>query len=300
MVARSRFVAPAALAAVLLLVAAVVLFTRGGDDRRGASTETRAAKRAPVTPSTRAKAKARTPVAATLDLGPNPLRGDAARHAAVPILMYHVIAAPRPGTPLAQLWVAPERFSAQMAALADAGYRAVTLGRVFAAWNRGTALPHRPMVVSFDDGYLSHARSAAPVLRSHRWPGVLNLELHNLGPDGLPVHLLKRMVRDGWEVDSHTLTHPDLTTVDAARLRTELVDSRAEIQRRFGQPANFFCYPAGAFDDRVVAAVRAAGYAGATTELPGLARSGDRMTLHRIRVNGDDSPAALLSRIAGA
>lgn len=290
---RSRFIAPAALATVVLLAAAVVLFTRGGGDRRAVRPQSSASKQ-------RHPAAAKPRPAITADLGPNPLRGAAARHAAVPILMYHVIAAPRPGTALAQLWVAPERFSAQMAALAGAGYRAVTLGRVFAAWNRGTALPHRPVVVSFDDGYLSHARSAAPVLLAHHWPGVLNLELHNLGPDGLPVHLLKRMVRDGWEVDSHTLTHPDLTTVDATRLRTELVDSRAQIRSRFGQPANFFCYPAGRFDDRVIAAVRAAGYAGATTELPGLARSGDRMTLHRIRVNGDDSPAALLSRIGGA
>ena len=57
-------------------------------------------------------------------------------------------------------------------------------------------------------------------------------------------------------------------------------------------PVNFFCYPAGRYDDTVVAAVQAAGYLGATTTNYGLARPGDLYTLYRVRINGTDSISA--------
>jgi hypothetical protein len=64
---------------------------------------------------------------------------------------------------------------------------------------------------------------------------------------------------------------------------------------------NFFCYPAGRYDATVEAAVRAAGYLGATTVQPGLAGPrGDRYALPRIRVNGSETPAQVLAAITSA
>ena len=66
------------------------------------------------------------------------------------------------------------------------------------------------------------------------WPGVLNLELHNLGPGGMTVREVERLVEAGWELDSHTLTHPDLTGVQAAQLRREVAGSRRELHEERG------------------------------------------------------------------
>lgn len=228
--------------------------------------------------------------------------GAAARRKAVPILMYHVLGSPPASAPLPELWVSKATFQEQLAALARAGYQAVTLKAVFGAWESGGPLPRRPMVVSFDDGYYSHASIAAPALRTYGWPGVLNLALQDLGPDGLPRHLAQRMAKDdGWEIDSHTLTHPDLTTLDDARLRAELTGSRDRIKAIFGEAPQFFCYPAGKYDAHVEAAVRAAGYRGATTELPGAARrSDDAYALPRIRITNADTGSALVRRLQAA
>ena len=230
------------------------------------------------------------------------VRGAQARRAAVPVLMYHVIKAPPPGTPYPELWVAPERFSAEMAALRRDGYRGVTLLQVLHAWHTGSALPRHPVVVSFDDGYLSQERSAFPVLRRLGWPGVLNLEVNNLGPAGISVHAVRALLAAGWEVDSHTVTHPDLTTVDDARLRAELVTSRRLLRRRFGPGvATLFCYPSGRYDARVEAAVRAAGYRAATTTQPGSATpADDRFALPRVRVDGSDDAATVLAAVRAA
>jgi peptidoglycan/xylan/chitin deacetylase (PgdA/CDA1 family) len=216
----------------------------------------------------------------------------------VPILMYHVVSAPKPGAPYPELYTPEPVFAAQMRALAQRGYHGVTLGQVDDYWRRGYALPRRPVVVSFDDGYLSDYTHAMPVLRGLRWPGVLNLAVDNVRPGDLTAHQVRSLIRAGWEVDSHTVTHPDLTTLSDTALRDELVRSRAYIRSHFGVPVNFFCYPSGRFNARVVAAVQAAGYRAATTTQPGLATPGSPFTLARIRVDGQDGVGGLISKLA--
>jgi peptidoglycan/xylan/chitin deacetylase (PgdA/CDA1 family) len=277
---RRSFVAPLVVAACAIVVALVA--TSGGG--RGTS-----------------HARAR---------GQTATRPDRARHhtrprivhgphdSPVPILMYHVVSAPKPGAPYPQLYTPKDVFAAQMRALAGRGYHGVTLAQVYDYWTKGYALPRHPIVLSFDDGYLSDYTHAMPVLRALGWPGVLNLEVNNVRPGDLTEHQVAALIRAGWEVDSHTVTHPDLTTLPDARLREELVRSRAFIRQRFGVPVDFFCYPAGRFDARVVAAVRAAGYRAATTTQPGLANPASPFTLARIRVAGQDGAAGLLANLA--
>jgi hypothetical protein len=63
---------------------------------------------------------------------------------------------------------------------------------------------------------------------------------------------------------------------------------------------DFFCYPGGSFDARVVRAVRAAGYLGATTTQPGLARPSELFTMPRIRIDSGDGPRELAKKLAEA
>jgi peptidoglycan/xylan/chitin deacetylase (PgdA/CDA1 family) len=221
---------------------------------------------------------------------------------AVPVLMYHVIAPAPAGAKYAGLWVAPEALRAQVAALARAGYHAVTLDAVLDGWEGEDTLPRHPVVLSFDDGYLSQGKDAGAILAARGWPGVLNLAWHNLGtPGGITRTRVKELIGAGWEIDAHSLTHPDLTTLGAAALRHEVAGSRAAIRRAFGVPADAFCYPAGRFDPAVEAAVRDAGYRAATTELPGAATPGqDRFALSRIRVDAGDTAAAVLAKVRAA
>ena len=217
----------------------------------------------------------------------------------VPILMYHVIKAPTASTPMAELWTPAETFKATIELLKKDGYSGVTLDQVWQAWNGGPGLPAKPLVISFDDGYLSHTVTAKPILQAAGWPGVLNLEGKNIGKGGLTTNQVEGLIAAGWEIDSHTLTHPDLTTLDGAALKTELVDSRKLLQEKFKIPVNFFCYPAGKNDARVRAAVEAAGYKGATTVEPGIASKSDNpYLLPRIRVNGTDSAATVAARVS--
>ena len=103
----------------------------------------------------------------------------------------------------------------------------------------------------------------------------------------------------GWEIDAHSLTHPDLTALDGAALTREVAGSRARDPaplRRHARGSS--ATRQGGYDAEVVAAVRAAGFEGATTTEPGLARRAEPFTLARVRVDRGDGSAGLARKLA--
>jgi peptidoglycan/xylan/chitin deacetylase (PgdA/CDA1 family) len=215
----------------------------------------------------------------------------------VPILEYHAIEPPISTDPFPELFVDPQDFKAQMKWLDDQGFEAVTLDQVEDAWYKNGKLPVKPIVVSFDDGYLSQYVDAFPVLEKRDWPGVLNLVAQ--GAD-LPDADVKKMLDAGWELASHTITHVDLTTVDSTTLEHELAGSRQMLRQRFGVPVDNFAYPLGHYDDTVISAVHRAGYVGAQTEISGVADAAHPYILDRIEILLSDGLPGFISKLQSA
>ncbi|MGK2954618.1 MAG: polysaccharide deacetylase family protein, partial [Solirubrobacterales bacterium] len=270
-----------------LAVAAVAVFlvTRGSDD---ASQETGS----PTASTSSPKGAAPLPEAA----GAQPDSTWEPSKSPVPILMYHVIGEPAAGVevPYPELYLSVDDFQDQVDWLDDNGYRAVTLIQVQDAWYDGATLPEKPIVLSFDDGYLGQYTDAMPILQEKGWAGQLNLKSE--GSD-LSSTQVKKMIKAGWEIASHTITHPDLTSISAEQLEEELTVSRDTLEKDLGVKVENFCYPAGVYNDEVVAAVEAAGYRGATTVDPGLAEKSEPFTLKRIRIDRGDTSQALASAL---
>jgi peptidoglycan/xylan/chitin deacetylase (PgdA/CDA1 family) len=214
----------------------------------------------------------------------------------VPILMYHGVQAAPPGAPYPHLWVPRRRFAAQISMLHRRGYHAVTMRALADAWAGRRALPRKPIVLTFDDGYRSDATVAMPLLRRLHWPGVLYLEagaLKTRGAQGMSRRAVRAVLRNGWELGSHTIDHVDVSTLGPRRLRYEIGYSRRLFQRMFGVRIESFCYPGGSFDHAAVREVQRAGYSTATTVKEGLGTRRRRYTLRRIRVDGGDTAAEL-------
>ena len=215
----------------------------------------------------------------------------------VPVLEYHAIQPPVPGAAEPQLFVPQADFEAQMGWLNDHGYEGVTLDQVEQAWYHNGELPPKPIVISFDDGYLSQYVAAFPALKRYQWPGVVNLIAQ--GSD-LPNGDVKRMIGAGWELGAHTITHVDLTTVDPATLQREVAGSRQILRQRFGTPVDNFAYPFGHYDNTVISAVRNAGYVGAQTEIPGVADAAHPYVIDRIEILLSDGLPGFISKLQSA
>jgi peptidoglycan/xylan/chitin deacetylase (PgdA/CDA1 family) len=283
------------LVVVVGLAAAIVVAASGGDSGSpGSAGRDARASTKPASKTHKARGGSTVTGTATGKPGTTP----------VPVLTYHVIAPPPPGAPFPGLYVPVDQFAAQMQALKSAGWHPVTLDQVQAFWKRGVPLgPGKPVVLTFDNGYHSQYANALPVLRRLGWVADENIQLSGLPPSqgGLTDAEVRALVEAGWELDTQGISHADLITLDAADLHYQVATARQILRTRYNVPVNWFCYPSGHYDATVIDAVKAAGFVGSTTTIPGIATpAGDPYRLPRLRVLAGTSPSSLLAEIASA
>jgi peptidoglycan/xylan/chitin deacetylase (PgdA/CDA1 family) len=188
------------------------------------------------------------------------------------ILAYHAISPTWP----AALSIEPERLDAQLAALTAMGYRATTFTEAV------TKPPaQRTLAVTFDDGFRSIIELALPILERHNMVGTAFIPTAYIGPDGTArwpgidrwiggphepeLALMSwadvdRLQQAGWEIGSHTVSHPSLTRLADGALHEELAESRRVCEERLGTRCAAVAYPYGDVDRRVMDAARACGY----------------------------------------
>ena len=230
----------------------------------------------------------------------------------LPVLMYHRVGDAHNDWE-SKYCVSPERFAAQMQTLESRGWKAIGLD-TFVAWlDSKLELPQRSFLLTFDDGFLGVHDHAAPILSALGWPATVFLvssligkrdswcEAHN--PSGATYPLMdagqiRELQGQGFRFESHTRSHADLPTLDDDALRTELAGSRADLEDLLGNRVDYLAYPFGRYDERVLKAAKAAGYAAAFSTQPGFNRHDiDRFRLRRLDVFGTDTPAALVRKI---
>ncbi len=215
----------------------------------------------------------------------------------IPILMYHVIE--NYSGPYEQLYTAPAVLRCQIAYLKEQGYTAVTVHEALNHWQKGTPLPPKPIILTFDDGYRSAYTEAFPILKEFKFKATLYLHTAKINtPAGLTHEMIKEMSRYGLEIGSHSLTHPDLTKISSARLCNEILLSKKELEKITGKEVTTFCYPAGRVNMRVKEEVRKAGYLGAVTTKYGPATIQENpYSLSRIRINKSDLLQGFIKKV---
>jgi peptidoglycan/xylan/chitin deacetylase (PgdA/CDA1 family) len=184
----------------------------------------------------------------------------------------------------AELSVRPRAFERQLIHLLDAGYVGTTFESAVSS-----PPAERTLAVTFDDGFRSVLTLAFPVLerlglpasvfvatafpdsgRPLSGPGIDHWLTGPHADELVPLSWgdLGILAEAGWEIGSHTRTHPRLTELDDERLAEELEGSRTACEERLGVSCRSLAYPYGAVDDRVAEAARRAGYSSGAT-LPG-------------------------------
>jgi peptidoglycan/xylan/chitin deacetylase (PgdA/CDA1 family) len=176
----------------------------------------------------------------------------------VPILMYHhVEVAPKDS----YLRVPAAKFEEEVRLIRNWEYTAISTSMLVDAITKGAELPPRPIIFTFDDGNEDIYTTAFPIMQKYGFTGVLYLPYYYVGtPNYMTVDQIKEMIAAGWEVGSHSLTHPNLQLADPGQLRAEIVDSKQKLESLLGVPVLTFAYPFGDVSGAAVDYVRFAGY----------------------------------------
>jgi peptidoglycan/xylan/chitin deacetylase (PgdA/CDA1 family) len=188
------------------------------------------------------------------------------------VLCYHAVSP----TWAASLAVTPDELEQQLRLLVRRGWRGAT-------FHDAVLRPpwRRTLAVTFDDAFLSVLELAHPIMARLDLPGTVfaptsfmdqrrpllwkGIDHWAATPDAPELQSmcwedLQRLIDQGWEVGSHTRTHPRLSTLDDESLQAELEGSRHEIEQHLSGSCDSLAYPYGDVDERVVASARGAGY----------------------------------------
>ena len=128
----------------------------------------------------------------------------------------------------------------------------------------------RGVVLTFDDAWADNHANALGPLRRHGLPAMLYAPSRLLGRSGYMTRSqLLEMDAGGVTIGAHSRNHPDLRACSPLELESEIRGSKEDLEDLLGKTVNSFAYPTGLLDDRVVEAVRAAGFTSAVTTRAG-------------------------------
>ncbi|WP_421997000.1 glycosyltransferase [Reyranella sp.] len=257
-----------------------------------------------------------TPRLETIALGPSPepdyarhvvwdgavvLRADAqARESTpqLPVLLYHRIAEDGPAA-LARWRQTPEDFTAQMRWLRRNGYHAVSSDTARRHLADGRPFPGRPVLITFDDGYLDFHVDAWPILRANDFTAEVFVVTDRVGRDaawdaalGPPAPLMdwphiQELAAQGVGFGSHMASHAHMADLSSRDIVLEAARSRSALERALGRSCDAIAAPFGETDARFRRIVRQCGYSvGFGTEPGPAGPDHDCLQLPRIEVVG--------------
>lgn len=220
-----------------------------------------------------------------------------------PVLIMHHVKPDKPTDDQIELGLTlpPALFGQDIDYLATHGYHTISARQLVSYLRSGGKLPSKPVVLTFDDGYTDMYTQVYPVLRKHQMtatffvvPGFFDR------PRYLTWKQVIDMSRHGMDIEAHSMTHPDLTTLSPARAWQEIWGSRHVLQSRLHRPVEVFAYPYGAYNASVLNDVSKAGYwAGFTTHRGYRQARSQLLTLPRVYVTREDIPALFARLLTG-
>lgn len=225
----------------------------------------------------------------------------------VPVLMYHSVAETGPQA-FAPYRVSPKALRDHLRLLKRHGFYSLSLDEWAGAVRGKQRIAGRPVVITFDDGYLDFVEFALPILVEHGFSATMFVVTERVGGSSdwdapaIPAQRLMgwdqlRLVQEqGIAIGSHSLSHKDLLKLGDEEVRMQAEQSRRAIAEQLGNEPTLFSYPWGQSDERVRKIIETAGYDAAVSTSNGSGPFGglsslndDIMALQRVEILGSDS-----------
>lgn len=201
-----------------------------------------------------------------------------------PILMYHSLTESEGNS----LKIPPAEFKEHMKWLKDNGYYTLTPEEAYIVLTENKKPAEKIVWITLDDGYLNNYTDGFPILKELEMKATINYITSKLGSSNyFDLNQMKEMSQSKLiNIESHTVSHLDLNTLEDDRITTELKDSKSWIDKELNQTTSLLCYPAGRYDERVKKIAEDVGYKMAVTTEPGYAKKSDGLFgLKRVRIS---------------
>ena len=220
----------------------------------------------------------------------------------IPILMYHQVT-PNAHPDFIACSITPRMFKSHMKILKLLRFTPVNLTQLEDFRNGKTVLPKKPVIITFDDGYQECIDYAVPILKENGFTAVFYVPTDYVGTNSywlvpelgieFPIidwETVKHLDSSGFQIGSHSLSHPYLAEIDPEDCFDELDRSRKVLEERLGHEVVHLAYPYGSFNESVRALVAEAGYRTACTVKERFFRfEDDPLLLPRVNIMGSIS-----------
>lgn len=174
---------------------------------------------------------------------------DPNRKLKLPILLYHSVTDKTWG--YTDLHVSPKEFDQQMKYLKDNNYTSLNFSEL-----ENANQYEKPIIITLDDGYENNYTEVYPILKKYNIKATIFVCEGNIGKTNV---LKKEQIAEMSglvDIQSHTITHPDLTKIDNKSLEKELKESKEKLQEITGKEINTLAYPAGQYNEYVLEITR--------------------------------------------
>jgi peptidoglycan/xylan/chitin deacetylase (PgdA/CDA1 family) len=182
----------------------------------------------------------------------DPLRRTLVDKTSIPILMYHSIADDDEiGVhPYYRTSTSPQVFAQHMGYLHDQGYKTINLADAVGLLQNNPST-RKCAVITFDDGYGDFYKHAFPILNHHGFTATVFLPTDYIGSARMRFNKrecltwaeVRELREHGIRFGSHTVTHPQLRTLDDNGINRELSESKSTIEDKLGGSVDSFSYP---------------------------------------------------------
>ena len=232
----------------------------------------------------------------------------------IPILMYHSISE---GVSHRRAYyetnTSPKVFEEQMRFLCENGYCSITLGAAVKLID-ACKDNQKTVVITFDDGYRDFYTAACPLLSKYGFSATVfvvtglvgGAKAQFNGKDCMSWTEMREMRSHGIEIGSHTVTHPELESMEPAAIEHEISQSKRAIEDQIGGPVRSFAYPYAfpemnsALTSFLARTLEEHGYENGVTTILGTAHLGcNRFFLPRLPINTWDDPRLFQAKMEG-
>jgi len=181
----------------------------------------------------------------------------------IPILCYHQLRNWKAtDSKAAKDYIVQENdFRGQMKMLADSGYHTILPDQLYQYLNTGSALPVKPIMLTFDDTDLDQYTLAAPQMKKYGFKGVFFIMTVSLGrPHYMSKAQVKELSDAGHVIAAHTWDHHNVKKYQGQDWVTQIDKPTKKLEEITGKPVKYFAYPFGLWNEQAIPELKKRGF----------------------------------------